>query len=74
MLIEDVVVMVRALSFSLWDMRDRAILLVGYAGGLRRTEIVGLNVEQDETEDGRGWVEVREGSAVLHIKGKTGLR
>ncbi|NNZ41347.1 tyrosine-type recombinase/integrase [Roseobacter sp. HKCCD8806] len=73
-LIEDVLAMVGALSFSLRDMRDRAILLVGYAGGLRRTEIVGLDVGKDETEDGRGWVEVLKDGAVLHIKGKTGWR
>lgn len=73
-LIEDVLKMVGALSFSLRDLRDRTILLVGYAGGLRRTEIVGLDVGQDETEDGRGWVEILNGGAVLHIKGKTGWR
>ena len=55
-------------------MRDRAIQLVGYAGGLCRAEIVGLDVGKDETEDGGGWVETHEGGAVLHIKGKTGWR
>lgn len=73
-LIEDVLAMVGALSHSLRDMRDRAILLVGYAGGLRRTEIVGLDVGKDETEDGRGWVEILKDGAVLRIKGKTGWR
>ncbi|ABI93331.1 integrase (plasmid) [Roseobacter denitrificans] len=73
-LIEDVLAMVGALSYSLRDLRDRAILLIGYAGGLRRTEIVGLDVGKDESDDGRGWVEILEGGAVLHIKGKTGWR
>jgi integrase len=39
-------------------MRDRAMLLVGFAGGLRRSEIVGLDVGRDQTEDGRGWIEI----------------
>jgi hypothetical protein len=39
-------------------MRDRAMLLVGFAGGLRRSKIVGLDVGRDQTEDGRGWIEI----------------
>ena len=73
-IVDDVLTMVGSLSFSLRDMRDRAILLVGYAGGLRRTEIVGLDVGKDDTDEGRGWVELLKGGAVLHIKGKTGWR
>ena len=73
-LIEDVLAMLGALSFTLRDMRDRAILLVGYAGGLRRTEIVGLDIGKNDTDEGRGWVEILAGGAVLHIKGKTGWR
>lgn len=73
-LAEDVLEMVTALTFSLRDMRDRAIILVGYAGGLRRTEIVGLDVGKDDSDDSRGWVEILNGGAVLHIKGKTGWR
>lgn len=73
-LAEDVLEMVAALTFSLRDMRDRAIILVGYAGGLRRTEIVGLDVGKDDSDDSRGWVEILNGGAVLHIKGKTGWR
>lgn len=38
-------------------MRDRAILLIGFAGGLRRSEIVGLDCGRDQTEGGCGWVE-----------------
>lgn len=73
-LIEDVLEMVGALSFSLRDLRDRAILLIGYAGGLRRTEIVGLDVGKDESDDSRGYIELLDGGAVLYIKGKTGWR
>jgi site-specific recombinase XerD len=37
---------------------DRAMLLVGYAGGRRRSEIVGLGLKVDQTEDSRGWIEI----------------
>lgn len=39
---------------SLPGLRDRAMLLFGFAGGLRRSEIVGLDVGPDQSEDGRG--------------------
>ena len=45
--------------------RDRALLLVGYAGGLRRSEIASLN-----------WADVtwRDGGVVLRVLGKTERR
>ena len=70
----DVLAMIATLSFNLRDMRDRAIILLGYAGGLRRTEITGLDVGKDNTDESRGWVEILKDGAVLHIKGKTGWR
>lgn len=73
-LAEDVLEMVSALTFGLRDMRDRAIILLGYAGGLRRTEIVGLDVGKDDTDGSRGYIELLDGGAVLYIKGKTGWR
>ena len=73
-LAEDILEMVACLTFGLRDMRDRAILLIGYAGGLRRTEITGLDIGKDETDDGRGYIERLDGGVVLHIKGKTGWR
>lgn len=73
-LIEDVLEMVASLTFGLRDMRDRAIILLGYAGGLRRTEIVGLDIGKEDSDDSRGYVELLDGGAVLHIKGKTGWR
>lgn len=39
---------------TLRGLRDRAVLLLGFAGGLRRSEIVGLDCSRDQTEDGRG--------------------
>jgi integrase len=70
----DIIAMVEQLGRDLRGLRDRAILLVGFAGGLRRSEIVGLDHGQGETEDGRGWVERLEGGVVLHVKGKSGWR
>ncbi len=73
-LAEDILEMIASLTFGLRDMRDRAILFIGYAGGLRRSEIVSLDVGKDETEDGNGWIEVEKDGAVIHLRGKTGWR
>ena len=43
-LIVDLVAMVAALPDDLRGLRDRALLLIGFAGGMRRSEIVGLDV------------------------------
>lgn len=71
---EELLEMVATLTFGLRDMRDRAILLIGYAGGMRRSEIVGLDVNRDETEDGRGWVEVEDEGAIIVLQTKTGWK
>ena len=62
---EDILAMVATLPFDLRGLRDRAILLLGYAGGLRRSEIVGLDVHRDDTPDSGGWIEIlrREAAA-----------
>lgn len=70
----DIIDMISILPFDLRGMRDKAILLIGYAGGLRRSEIVGLDVAKDQTDDSGGWIEVLDDGAVLFIKGKTGWR
>ncbi|MGY5810149.1 site-specific integrase [Rhizobium sp. LEGMi198b] len=59
---------------TLRGLRDRAMLLVGFAGGLRRSEIVGLDCGRDQTEDGRGWVEILDKGMVVWLRGKTGWR
>ena len=59
---------------TLRGMRDRAMLLVGFAGGLRRSEITGLDLGRDQTEDGRGWIEIFDKGALLMLRGKTGWR
>ena len=73
-LAEDILEMIATLSFGLRDLRDKAILLVGYTGGLRRSEIVGLDVARDDTEDGGGWIEIEDNGAVVVLRGKTGWR
>ncbi len=64
----------RALPFDLRGLRDRAILLLGYAGGLRRSEIVSLDVGKDDTPDSGGWIEILDEGAVLTLNSKTGWR
>ena len=71
---DELLTMVSTLSFDLRDMRDRAILLVGYAGGLRRSEIVGLDMNRDDTSDGRGWVLFEDGGAIIIQQTKTGWK
>lgn len=72
---EDLIAMLETLDRgTLRGLRDRAILLIGFAGGLRRSEIVGLDLGKDQTEDGRGWVEVLERGLVLTLRGKNGWR
>ncbi|GFE66977.1 tyrosine-type recombinase/integrase [Litoreibacter roseus] len=71
---EELLEMVATLTFGLRDLRDRAILLIGYAGGMRRSEIVGLDVNRDETEDGRGWVEIEKEGAIVILSTKTGWK
>ena len=66
--------MLATLDMDLRGLRDRAILAIGFAGGLRRSEIVGLDCGADETEDGSGWVEIFPEGALLTIRGKTGWR
>ena len=73
-LAEDILEMIAGLTFGLREIRDRAIILIGYAGGLRRSEIVGLDISEDETDDSGGWIEFMDGGLVLWIKGKRGWR
>lgn len=59
---------------TLRGLRDRAMLLIGFAGGLRRSEIVGLDVARVQTEDGTGWVEILDKGMLVFLRGKTGWR
>ena len=71
---EDMREMLSTLPLDLRGLRDRAILLIGFAGGLRRSEIVSLDHGKDDTPDSGGWVEVQEGGALITLRGKTGWR
>ncbi len=73
-LAEDILDMIDTLDYGLRDMRDRAILLIGYAGGLRRSEIVNLDHGRDDTEDGKGWITIEDQGLILTFRGKTGWR
>ena len=71
---DELLAMLGTLDMDLRGLRDRAILAIGFAGALRRSEIVGLDCGPDQTEDGAGWVEIQEAGALLTINGKTGWR
>ncbi|WP_156898039.1 tyrosine-type recombinase/integrase [Methylocapsa acidiphila] len=70
----DLLAMLATLDHELRGLRDRAILLVGFAGGLRRSEIVGLDCGPGQTEDASGWAAIEKKGLLVQIKGKTGWR
>ncbi len=72
---EDLISMLETLDRgTLRGLRDRAMLVIGFAGGLRRSEIVGLDLGRAQTEDGRGWIEILEKGMLVTLRGKTGWR
>ena len=73
---EDLIAMLETLDRgTLRGLRDRAMLLLGFAGGLRRSEIVGLDVMRDDKSDAGGWIEFFPDKGVLvTLRGKTGWR
>ena len=71
---DELLAMLATLDMDMRGLRDRAILAIGFAGGLRRSEIVGLDCGPRQTEDGSGWVELFPEGALLTIRGKTGWR
>ncbi len=66
--------MLATLPHDLRGLRDRAILLIGFAGGLRRSEIVSLDHGKDDTPDSGGWVEILDDGVLVTLRGKTGWR
>jgi len=73
-LAEDIVAMIATLPYDLRGLRDRAILLLGYAGGLRRSEIVCLDIHKDDTPDSGGWIDILDDGVLLTLNAKTGWR
>jgi integrase len=72
---EDLIAMLETLyRGTLRGLRERAMLLIGFAGGLRRSEITGLDLGRDQTEDGRGWIEILDKGLLITLRGKTGWR
>jgi integrase len=71
---EDIRDMLATLPHDLWGLRDRAILLIGFAGGLRRSEIVSLDHGKGDTPDSGGWIEILEGGVLITLRSKTGWR
>lgn len=72
---QDLIAMLETLNRAgLRGLRDRAMLLLGFAGGLRRSEIVSLDVGRDQTEDGSGWIEFFDNGLLVTLRGKTGWR
>jgi len=55
---DELLAMLATLEMDLRGLRDRAILAIGFSGGLRRSEIVGLDCGPDQSEDGTGWIEI----------------
>ena len=71
---DEILAMVATLPHDLRGLRDRALLLLGYAGGLRRSEIVGLDRHREDTPESAGWVEIFAEGALLTFDTKSGLR
>jgi integrase len=72
---DDIIAMLATLDQgSLRGIRDRAILLIGFAGRLHRSEIVGLDVQKGQTDDGGGWVEVGDERLLVTLRGRTRFR
>jgi integrase len=55
---DELLAMLAVLDNDLRGLRDKAILAIGFAGGLRRSEIVGLDCGPGQTEDGTGWIDI----------------
>jgi integrase len=66
--------MIATLGHDLRGLRDRAILMLGFAGGLRRFEVVSLDFGPDQTGDGAGWIAFLPEGIVIKVRGKTGWR
>lgn len=66
--------MIATLPHDLRGMRDRAILLIGIAGALRRSEITGLTLDYPDATQNSGWIERTDSGLTLHLRRKNAMR
>jgi integrase len=71
---DDVIRMMATLGHDLRGLRDRAILLLGFAGAFRRSEMFALDCGPDQTDDGNGWIEILEEGLLIHVRTKSGWK
>ncbi|WP_377297001.1 integrase [Rhizobium sp. SGZ-381] len=72
---DDLLAMIETLDRgTLRGLRDRAMLLIGFAAGLRRSEIVGLDAGRGQSADGCGWIEILDKGVQVNLRDRTGWR
>ena len=70
LLTSDLLTWCASLGDGIKDVRNKALLLLGFAGALRRSELVGLDVYQNKNST--GWVELQtEGLLIQLARSKT---
>ncbi|GGX66787.1 hypothetical protein GCM10007385_39810 [Tateyamaria omphalii] len=72
--LDDILAMAATLPFDLRGLRDRAILLLGHACALGRSEIVSLDIGHSTIPGSSGQIEILDDGAVLTLKTRTGWR
>jgi len=68
---EDIIAICGTLGRDIRSQRNKAIILLGFAGGFRRSEIVGLNAEDLKFENGTLRVTLRKSKTDQVGKGRT---
>jgi len=68
---EDIVALCGTFGRDIRSLRNKAIILLGFAGGFRRSEIVGLNAEDLKFKDGALRVMLRKSKTDQEGKGRT---
>ena len=72
---EDIIAMLETLDRgTLRGLRDRAMLLIGFAGARAARRSSPFDLGREETEDGRGFVEILEKGMLVTLRGKNGWR
>mgnify|MGYP002401100863 CR=1 FL=1 len=70
----DLLAMLGTLPHDLRGLRDRAILLLGFAAGLRRSQIVGLDIGRNDATGALGSIEILPEGLVLTLRETDGWR